>query len=275
MTADTLVLDPAIRDWVVLPMVVIVILVGICRHYVQMLLRPNMELEIKDIRLQQTIIRSQRLRMNGQYINSDAYNMRKLFFIKKKTGILREKVPGPKNPMQDPTAMMDAMKGNMVFMISNFVMMGFVSSFFAGFVLVQLPFPLPSNRFKVMLQRGVDLSTLDVSYVSSLCWYFLVAFALNGVYQLLLGDESAGMSDAKMMQMQMSMGQSQGFDASAGYNNEKAMLDLTKHEWVADKAERELLGDRYPGGGIDLLDMSRLKGDRDQPKSTKGPKKIE
>jgi len=36
-------------------------------------------------------------------------------------------------------------------------------------VLVKVPFSL-TNRFKSMLHRGVDLSTLDVSYVSSLSW---------------------------------------------------------------------------------------------------------
>jgi hypothetical protein len=52
-----------------------------------------------------------------------------------------------------------------------------------------------------MLQRGVDLANLDVSYVSSLSWYFLVTFGLSGIHRLILGDEAAGMED--MMQMQV------------------------------------------------------------------------
>eukprot|EP01041_Mallomonas_annulata_P008512 gene8512-17551_t len=199
---DHLVLDPAIRDWVVLPMVLILIFVGMGRHYVQMLIKTDPPMDLKDIRLRQTAFRAQRLRQNGSYINDEAYNMRKLFFIRKKTGLLREKVAGPKNPMSDPSGMADMMKANMTFMLPNVVMMAFVSYFFSGFVLVQLPFPLPSNRFKVMLQRGVDLSTLDVSYVSSLSWYFLVTFGLRGVYRLILGEESDALDDTKMMQMQ-------------------------------------------------------------------------
>ena len=167
---EHLVLDPQIRDWVVIPMVLMLILVGMGRHYVQQLITTDQQINLDEMRHKQTVMRSRRLRVNGSYIHDDAFKMRKLYLIQKKTGVLREKVPGPPNPMTNPMGMMDMMKGNMTFMIPNVVMMAFVGYFFSGFVLVKMPFPLPSNRFKVMMQRGVDLSTLDVSYVSSLSW---------------------------------------------------------------------------------------------------------
>ena len=110
---------------------------------------------------------------------------------------------------------MDMMKGNMSYMIPNFAMMSFVSYFFSGFVCLKMPFSLPSTHFKIMMQRGVDLSQLDVSYVSSLALYFLLMFGLNDVYALILG-EGSEMDEQRMMQMQMGMGMmgnQAGFDA--------------------------------------------------------------
>ncbi|CAN0477669.1 unnamed protein product, partial [Discosporangium mesarthrocarpum] len=76
----------------------------------------------------------------------------------------------------------------MGFVVTNMFMMTFTSYFFEGFVLVRVPFPL-TNRFKVMLQRGVALSSLDASYVSSTSWYFLVMFGLRSVLGLFLQDD--------------------------------------------------------------------------------------
>lgn len=202
---ELLLLDSAIRDWVVLPMVLIVLLVGVGRHYVQELIKTTpfyTEQDVAEFRCKQIIQKAARLRMNGQFLTSASYQKRKAYLIRKKVGLLREKTPAVANPMSNPMAMMDMMKGNLTFMIPNFAMMGFVSNFFTGFVCLKVPFSLPSSRFRLMLQRGVDLNTLDVSYVSSLSWYFLVTFGMNGVYKLILGGD-VDLDDTKMMQQQV------------------------------------------------------------------------
>jgi len=56
---------------------------------------------------------------------------------------------------------------------------------------VKLPFPLTLG-FKSMLQRGIQTPDMDVRWVSSLSWYFLNFFGLNGLYRIILGgDEGA------------------------------------------------------------------------------------
>lgn len=120
----------------------------------------------------------------------------------------------PPNPLTDPNAMegmMDGLKKQAVMMVPQYVVMAWINFFFSRFVLskytsafgmrigvvdsevlfstVRLPFPL-TLRFKSMLQRGIETPDLDVSWVSSLSWYFLNLFGLNSVFRLILGDEN-------------------------------------------------------------------------------------
>jgi len=345
---ELLLLDSAIRDWVVLPMVLMLVLVGMGRAYVQGLIKSEpkvTEKDVKETRYKQTCMSASRLHLHGRFINERAFKMRKGYLTNKReyimnnikperrpveerhvvvtkvrmdedgnrvkledgsddivvtektvklyqcaadaakltgvsekeileacndsaglkkptkgrwwrygSGLLREEgVPGPGNPMMsNPGAMMDMLKGQFTYMVPNFVMMAFVNYFFNGFVCLKVPFPLPSTHFKSMLQRGVDLTALDVSYVSSLCCYFLVTFGLNGVYRLLL-EEGQEVDETRMMQMQMGMGMmggggGQGFDAKGAYSQHREVVEITRHEFdkTVDAAERQLLGDRYP-----------------------------
>ena len=69
------------------------------------------EKTLAEMRYKNTLMYAARLRFNGNFLCDKAYNSRKAYLIQKKSGLLREKVPGPANPMSNPLAMMDMMKG--------------------------------------------------------------------------------------------------------------------------------------------------------------------
>ena len=49
-----------------------------------------------------------------------------------------------------------------------------------------------------------------------------------------------------------------GFDAGAAYKMEREALGIVNHEWIAEDAERELLGDAYPeSSGEVTFDLSK------------------
>ena len=243
-----LLLDPSIRDWVVLPMVAIMVLMGLCRHYAQQCLKSSTPMDAEEIKHKQTLGRVSRLRGRGaRLLPAESFNARKAYFVSKDKGLLQKKVKkSGVNPMSNPMGMVDHMKGNMLYMLPNMVMMGIISFFFQGFVLVKVPFPL-TNRFKVMLQRGVDLATLDVSYVSSLSWYFLLMFGLRGFFKIVLGEDSDSLDESRAMQMQMGMGVGMGgpggiFDAPAAFKHEREELLMTQHSWALEDVELNLCG---------------------------------
>lgn len=245
-----LLLDPSIRDWVVLPMVAIMVLMGLCRHYAQQCLKSSTPMDGEEIRHKQTLGRVSRLRNRGaRMLPAESFNARKAYFANKEKGLLSQKVKkSGVNPMSNPMGMIDHMKGNMLYMVPNMVMMGVISFFFQGFVLVKVPFPL-TNRFKVMLQRGVDLATLDVSYVSSLSWYFLLMFGLRGFFKIALGEDSDSLDESRAMQMQMGMGMGMGggggmFDAPGAYKHEREELQMTQHNWALEDVELTLVGSK-------------------------------
>ena len=54
-------------------------------------------------------------------------------------------------------------------------------NFFTGFVVGKVPFPL-TQRFQACCSGGSrSCRALDVTYISSLSWYFLNFFGLRGV----------------------------------------------------------------------------------------------
>ncbi|KAI5303471.1 ER membrane complex subunit 3, partial [Ascosphaera atra] len=154
---------------------------------------------------------------------------------------------GPPNPMADPAGMdqmMGMLKGNMMMMIPQTVIMGWINAAFSGFVILKLPFPL-TIRFKSMLQSGVMTRDLDVRWVSSLSWYFLNLFGLQPVFSFILGNESAkAMAQQQMAQVNPAAGVNPfapGQDPDKLFQAEAENLEVMEHYCILDGIEERLL----------------------------------
>merc|ERR1719272_1278412 len=225
-----IVLDPQIRDWVLIPIVTVMFLVGVLRDRVTRLLRSEQKGKVENVQQASVLAKSKMLRMHSGFIPEESFRMRKKFLIDKHLSQGKEKNPADAlQMMNDPSMFMDMMKKNMVMVVPQMAMMGWVSYFFSGFIVGKLPFPL-TDRFKMMLQRGVELSSLDVTYVSSLSLYILTLFGLRGILMIALGPNDDA-DDTKLMQQQMQGGMNaQAQDMKKIFEGEIKQLNMVEWE---------------------------------------------
>ncbi|KZF23808.1 transmembrane protein [Xylona heveae TC161] len=253
---QTIYRDPALFYWILFPITVVMILTGILRHYGTVLLQaaPKKE-DIKGRRETRSLLRGITLRNNAPVLSRSSFQARKNYIIPayQSGQFLKDpdaKGQPPPNPMTDPAGMeqmMGMMKGNMATMIPQTLIMSWINSFFSGFIIMKLPFPL-TIRFKSMLQSGVATRDLDVRWVSSLSWYFLNLFGLQSIFTFILGnDNAANQMAAQMAQMNPGAGAgglfAPGQDPDKMFQNEAENLEVLEHWTVLDGVEERLLDD--------------------------------
>uniref|UniRef100_A0A8C4QBU0 ER membrane protein complex subunit 3 n=1 Tax=Eptatretus burgeri TaxID=7764 RepID=A0A8C4QBU0_EPTBU len=189
----------------------------------------------------QVLLRSRILRENGRYIPRQSFIMRKHYFNDPETGFFKKtkRKTIPKNPMTDPSMLTDMMKGNFTNVLPMIIIGGWINWTFSGFVTTKVPFPL-TLRFKPMLQRGIELVSLDASWVSSASWYFLNVFGLRSMYTLILGQDNEA-DQARIMQEQMSgAAMAMPPDSNKAFKAEWEALEITDHNWALEHVEEEL-----------------------------------
>ncbi|MBN3274613.1 EMC3 protein, partial [Polyodon spathula] len=244
MAGPELLLDSSIRVWVVLPIVFITFFVGVIRHYVTQLLHSEKKVELEQVSDSQVLIRSRILRENGKYIPKQSFAMRKHYFNDEETGFFKKTVRKvvAKNPMTDPSMLTDMMKGNLTNVLPMIVIGGWINWAFSGFVTTKVPFPL-TLRFKPMLQRGIELLSLDASWVSSASWYFLNVFGLRSMYSLILGQDNAA-DQSRIMQDQMTgAAMAMPPDPNKAFKAEWEALEIVDHHWALENVEEELMNE--------------------------------
>jgi hypothetical protein len=213
-------------------------------------------LDKASLRENRALARGQNLRTNPHVLSPASFSMRKTYLISayQSGSFLKDpenRGKPPANPMSDPAGMdqmMGMLKGNMAMMIPNTLIMGWINMFFAGFVVLKLPFPL-TIRFKSMLQSGVQTRDLDVRWVSSLSWYFLCLFGLNSVFIFILGNDNAASQMAQQMAMSGMASSTAAQPFAPGQDPDKMMqaeaenLEVTEQHSILDGVESRLLGD--------------------------------
>ena len=239
--AQNLLLDANIRDWVLFPLLAIMIFVGILRHYVMLLLRSTPKPKLTTLPDANAAAYCQHLIAHGKHLSPEGFKMRVDKYVNAQSGYLKKKVDAP-NPMEalsDPSMTNEMMKNNMVMMVPNMGMMALVSAFFSGFIIAKFPFAL-SARLRGMVQKGVDIDNLDCSYVTSLSMYLLMLFGLQGITTLLLGDNQG--DEAAMMQAQMGMGQQQKGPVDYGkifkQLAEELEFEADRYRWVVQDSAK-------------------------------------
>ncbi|CEP63151.1 ER membrane complex subunit EMC3 LALA0_S07e03554g [Lachancea lanzarotensis] len=247
--AVDLTLDPMLKYWVLFPISIVMILVGVCRQYIMVLLSLKTK-TVSQTRLTevQYISKAQALLGNGSNLCEESFKMRQEYLAnilaEGKFLAQKEKPETPANPLTDPNAS-DAMMGMATSNLANYIpqtlIMWWVNHFFAGFLLMKLPFPL-TIKFKEMLQNGIMTPDLDPRWVSSISWYFISTLGLAPVNNLFFGgsnDEPELQAIAQQQQQIQSVVGGPAPDVMMkGLSND---LTIAQHESCFDAIEERVL----------------------------------
>ena len=181
-------IDSSLRNWVFFPITLITICVSLLMKYLTYIFNSGsnkiISSETKDIK---------------SFDFKKGFKTRKAFFCKEETGFFSQKYEAKAADLMNPNMMGEMIKKNIVnaiYYIFIFVGVGF---FFSGFILLKLPFGL-TQKFRGMMQQGLNLPDVDVSYVSAISWCLILVFGLNNIIQFFDGGE-----DFSIMQQQEQM----------------------------------------------------------------------
>ncbi len=198
-------LDPSLRNDVLLPLTAIIVLIQLVRTTVQSI-QNKPKIPLDQVRKQgiQLLLRQCTL-----CVPSIAAKIKSQLLWEVEQEKPKENGDDPVDQLAMQQAsmqgMMGGMKSQMLFIVPQSVLFGWINWSFSEFVLLQVPFQLP-NVLGEMLQRGIN-AYLPNEFVSALSWYFLNVFASANVLALFTGFDVTISSEMPMMMPTMMPGQ--------------------------------------------------------------------
>ena len=261
-------LDVSIRNWVFIPITFITIAINLLMKYLNVLInqgaqKPNSskadheasgtkedflkkELEFRDpdIKVRSALNRVNKLKINFMNISERGFKLRKAFFCNE-GGFFSTKIENKAPEVMNPNMMVDVLKKNLINGLYYALIFVGVGYFFSGFILLKLPFGL-TQKFRSMLQQGLNLPDLDLSYVSAISWCFILVFGLNSILQHFDGGDNFSMlkEQEQMMKAPMQMmpfGQHGGPDFEKVFSAEKENIEIIPNFSLLDDATERLI----------------------------------
>lgn len=227
---EDLILAGEIRNWVFIPILVIIISVSILRANIQGLIGPSSHANVEEVHQQHVLQASQNLLKNHHMLPNDRIRHRVNFYIHPERGIF-SKLPvrsfNPAMPQMMDSSKVISMSKSTMSIIPHILIMTWIQTVFSGFLLVRLPFSLTAG-FTSMLQRDILLDGLSSSYVSSLSWYFTAFIGLRGFTTIFLdaGSQMSMMALGNPLLSQLDQA-NPNLDALTAYRNMRDHLRLT------------------------------------------------
>lgn len=256
-----LIFDEKIRNWVFIPLLYVMFIMGIIRMSINKLMSGNKnapmkileEDKLKENTEKMMIMKAKKLRALCGLIPLESFGSRKNFLSAPGRGILSKVEAKEVDPMaalqgggmMNPEMMTGMLKNNLFMAIVTPLQYGVISTFFSGFLVGKVPFPL-TQRFRELLQSGISVSSLDVQYISSISLYFLTMFGFSSLYRIILSenDDELGSQMAAMNPM-MAMGPQPSL---GGPESNKSLCDkeinnlkVVKHKFAYEDCDKALI----------------------------------
>jgi len=263
------VIDHRIRDWVFIPICYVMFMMGLLKIFLsKMMQNKNKETTksqktVDENRNKAVLMRAQKIAAGCALLSPRGFFMRKTNLLKKEGGALWERendvaedpmqAMQKTNPMMNPANMAGMLKNNLFMTIMTPLQFGFISYFFTGYIVGKVPFPL-TQKFREMLQKGVECGAMDVKYVSALSLYFLTIFGFSPLHKMILTQDPENdidpMNDPSMNPMAMNPMMQQGGGGSPfgqpptlkdNYKKERENFEVIQYEFKIAKAEKKLM----------------------------------